>query len=215
MKIHSIKPGECLASLAKQYGFHDPDVIYQHPANQTLRQSRPNMHILQQGDQVCVPNNNTKSTAFESNGQLTLTIKGQVTEFETVIEDDQGEPLANMPYELEVAGHKSTGFTDINGKLSNKIDASAKTGTLVIFLDQMKKNTLTWKLQLGQLPPHDSAIGIQARLNNLGYFCANETGELDPSTKEAISTFKRRHGLTPSAAVDDEFLATLRQEYGF
>jgi N-acetylmuramoyl-L-alanine amidase len=215
MKIVNVGAGECLASLAKQHGFENPDLIYDHPANEVLRKNRPNMHVLQAGDKVFIPEKTSKSIPFDSSGKLKLVVKGQVTEFATVIEDDKGTPLSNMPFELEVAGETSTGMTDAQGRVTATIDASAKTGKLIIYLDKVKKNTLTWPLALGDLPPHDAAIGIQARLNNLGFYCANETGALDATTKEAITAFKTKHGLTPNAKVDDEFLSTLKQEYGF
>lgn len=215
MKRLKVKVGDCFASLAKQHGFHDANIIYDDPANQVLRQSRPNMHVLQEGDEVCVPSKRAKSMPLNKKGSMTFTIKGQVTEFATVITDNTGNPLTNMPYELNVGTQKSFGTTDQNGTLSQKIDASAKLGMLIVFLDSVKKNTLTWSLQLGALPPHNSAVGIQARLNNLGYFCANEIGNLDDTTSKAITAFKTKHGQTPNAVVDDAFLVCLKQEYGF
>ncbi|WP_395344113.1 peptidoglycan-binding protein [Ningiella sp. W23] len=215
MKKHSIKSGECLASLAKHYGFHDCKVIYDAPVNEVLRLQRPNMHVLQEGDQLFIPERQTKSVRLGSGIQHTFKVKGQVTEFVTLVQDSGGNALANMPYELDVGGYKLTGITDKDGLVRKKIDASAKTGKLIIFLDELKKNVLTWPLEFGSLPPHDSAIGIQARLNNLGYFCANETGVLDDTTKDAISAFKSKHGLTANATVDERFLAALKHEYGF
>jgi N-acetylmuramoyl-L-alanine amidase len=215
MNIVSVAKGECIASLAKKHGFENPDTIYNFSANEVLRANRPNMHVLQVGDKVVIPAKQSKSMPFDASGRLALTVKGQVTIFESIIEDDKGAPLAKVPYELEIAGEKTQGVTDAQGKVSEKIDASAKTGKLIVYLDKIKKNTLTWTLELGELAPHDSAIGIQARLNNLGYFCANETGVLDPSTKQAITAFKTKHGLTPTSTVDDEFLSVLLQNYGF
>ena len=58
VKTIKVKQGECMSSYAKKYGFHDPDVIYSHPANSALKTERKNPHILKKGDVVKIPDRN-------------------------------------------------------------------------------------------------------------------------------------------------------------
>lgn len=209
------KVGDCFASIAKQHGFESAAFLYEYEANAALRKARPNMHILQIGDPVFLPNKSNKTVPIKSDGCLSLTLKGQTTLFETIIEDFDGIALANKPYELEVAGSIKKGISDPQGQIAERINASAKSGTLRIFLDSVKKNVLTWQLEFGSLYPPQHPIGMQARLNNLGYYCANETGDIEITTQDAIKAFKSRHGLNPTATVDSTFIQKLVDEYGF
>ncbi|MGQ8367231.1 peptidoglycan-binding domain-containing protein [Glaciecola sp. 1036] len=210
-----VKSGDCCASLAKQFGYKDPTSIYQNQANEKLRNLRPNMHLLQTGDVVFLPEKKPKSMPIDKSGKVQITVKGQVTQFKTLIQDNLGNPLANKPFEIEIKNQTINGLTNSIGEIKVNIDASAKTGILRIFLDSVKKNTLTWPLEFGALPPHDSIIGAQARLNNLGFYCANEAGEIDQSTQDAICSFKTSQGLNPDSNLDEHFFNALLEIYGF
>ncbi len=55
MKIHIVKAGESLSSIARQYGFLDWRPVYNHGSNATLRGLRPNPSLIRPGDQVAIP----------------------------------------------------------------------------------------------------------------------------------------------------------------
>lgn len=214
MKIWLTKNGDCMASIAKQHGFHDADTIYQHPANSELKNQRTNLHLLRPGDKVCIPDKKTKTVEIPTETCSVFTIKGLLTELKLVIEDVDGNPLINTEYLLDVAGLKYHGKSDDAGLVVQKIDASAKKAELTLFLDEYQKNTLFWSLELGALPPHEEPSGIQARLNNLGYYCANELGDIDSTTSNAINAFKTKHGLANDAVIDHALTSTLLSVYG-
>ena len=214
LSIYITKQGDCFASIAKQHGFHEADVIYQHPSNTDLKAHRPNLHVLNTGEHVVVPNKTVKTIEIPSQTSSVFTIQGLLCELKLVIEDFDGNPLANTHYSLDVEGAQYNGQSDESGMLIEKIDASAKKAKLFIFLDSYQKDTLFWPLELGGLTAHSDVSGIQARLNNLGYFCNNETGELDSSTKRAVNEFKINNDLANDSVIDFEFTSKLLSVYG-
>jgi len=214
LNTYIVKSGDCFASIAKQFGFHDADIIYQHPANAELKKQRANLHILKPGDKVCIPDKKAKSIELTPNACTVLTIKGLLTELKLLIADFDGNPLANTDYQLDVAGALYLGRSDDSGMLVQKIDAIAKKAELTLFLDAHKKDTLFWSVDLGGLTPHFEISGMQARLNNLGYFCANESGDIDSTTNNAINAFKINNGLTNDAIIDHALLSKLVSVYG-
>ena len=214
MNTYIVKSGDCFASIAKQFGFHDADMIYQHPANAELKKQRANLHVLKPGDKVCIPDKKTKTIELTPDVCTVLTIKGLLTELKLLIEDFDGNPLVNTEYQLDVVGTQYLGRTDDSGMLVEKIDASAKKATLILFLDVHKKDCLFWPLELGGLTPHSDICGMQARLNNLGYYCANESGDIDSSTKNAINAFKTSNGLTNDSVIDQALISKLASVYG-
>jgi hypothetical protein len=214
VKTHIIKSGDCFASIAKLYGFHDADVIYQYSANAELKKSRPNLHILNPKDKVYIPEKKAKTISLAAETCTVFTIKGLLTELKLAIEDFDGNPLPDTDYLLDVAGIKYEGTTDGTGMMTQKIDAIAKKATLTLFLDTDKKNSIFWSLALGGLTPHVETTGIQERLNNLGYYCANENGDIDSTTISAINAFKVNNGLANNAVIDNSLTSKLMSIYG-
>jgi len=52
---------------------------------------------------------------------------------------------------------------------------------------------------IGELATIDDVAGIQARLNNLGYDCGGEDGQLGPGTSGAIARFQTAQGIAATA----------------
>ncbi len=59
LKIHTLRQGECLVSISLKYGF-SPENLWNNPANAQLKLNRPNYHVLYPGDQVIIPELQTK-----------------------------------------------------------------------------------------------------------------------------------------------------------
>ena len=55
MATHTVIRGDCLSSIAKQYGFSDYKTIYDHPQNQAFKQKRPNPNLIMAGDEIFIP----------------------------------------------------------------------------------------------------------------------------------------------------------------
>ena len=54
-KVYTVRPGETLSSIARQFGFSTWRDIYYNPANPSLRARRPDPDQLRPGDQIMIP----------------------------------------------------------------------------------------------------------------------------------------------------------------
>ena len=77
MKTHKVQKGDCMSSLAEEYGLHDPQLIYSHTDNAALKTKRTNPNVLYKGDVVKVPDKepgkdgggDSKKHRFKAKGQ--------------------------------------------------------------------------------------------------------------------------------------------------
>ena len=54
-EIHVVRSGESLSGIARSYGFADWRAIYDHQANASLREARPDPAMIHPGDRVFIP----------------------------------------------------------------------------------------------------------------------------------------------------------------
>ena len=212
MPKHVVQPGECLARIARQYGFNDYRTVYEHPDNAELRQKRPNANILHPGDVVSIPARKPKSLSVPT---------GQVHRFQVVVPkkelhlkllDQEGNPIANEPYVLTVDEEAPIEGkqTDGDGRLKERVPLSSAGATL-----EIKGRTL--RLRFGQLNPlrdgpRDDVSGIQGRLRNLGYDPGTD-GKLGERTRLALAVFQLDEGLEMTGEPDEQTLAKLEQSH--
>src|SRR4249920_494288 len=52
---HTVLQGECLSSIAHDFGFGDWHVIYDHPQNASFKTKRPNPNLIYPGDELFIP----------------------------------------------------------------------------------------------------------------------------------------------------------------
>ncbi|MBL4764877.1 MAG: peptidoglycan-binding protein [Colwellia sp.] len=211
---HKVKQGDCLASIAKQYGFHEPEIIYSNASNSALKSKRKNLHILKKGDVVKIPDKENKQESITDGKKHSFVAKGLITEFKLLLENFDGTALANKEYLLAIEGALHEGTTTEAGLVAHKIDASATGGKITVWLDSEKIQSITWLLNIGFLDPLDENSGVQARLNNLGYDCGEIDGKIDNKSKLAIKAFKTNNGLNKDDVVDDITKKKLKEVYG-
>jgi N-acetylmuramoyl-L-alanine amidase len=120
--------------------------------------------------------------------------------------DDQ--PLADAGYELHVRDAVRNGKTDGNGVMEEPIPANLENAKLV-FPDR----SLEVKIHFAHLDPVEEATGVQARLNNLGFWCGAVDGDIGPHTRAALASFQAAHGLDPTGEPTDETRERLRADH--
>jgi len=203
----TVKPGDCLYSLAAQHGF-TADTLKAHANNQALMEQRPDPTQLLPGDQVFIPEKKCTPVVaetgmrhrFRRNGTRT-TVKARFLDFD--------KPLAKQRYILNADGQLSDGITDDNGGIDITLAATVKTATVII---GAAPNEREYTLQLGGLDPADTVTGQQQRLSNLGFYDGNIDGTKGAMTNEAIRAFKINQELTVNDQLDPETLTLLSQE---
>ena len=214
MPMHTVAQGECLSSIAKQYGFHDYRTIYDHANNADFRQLRKNPNVINAGDQLFIPEKDPKVVERPTGAVHTFQVQRRKTLLRIVVKDQEDQPLRNQPYTLEVEDQKFAGTTDGNGLLKQAIPPDAIVGVLRMThaLDGGTHN-LEWRLRLGHLDPAEELSGAQARLNNLGFFCGAVDGVSGPRTENALRSFQKKNGLTETGQLDDATKGLLRDSH--
>jgi N-acetylmuramoyl-L-alanine amidase len=193
MAEHLVEQGECLSSIAEKYGFKDYRSIYDHPQNRHLRQKRPNPNVLHPGDLVFVPDKEKRKEPCSTEKRHRFVVKSATVLLRIYLKETGGKALANLNYTLAVGEQKLKGRTDGEGLLKQEIPADVHSGKLT--LDDLG---ISWELEIGHLDPVDDKTdetvrmtGIQARLNNLGYFCGAVDGVFGPLTEAALKRFQK------------------------
>ncbi|QRK13157.1 peptidoglycan-binding protein [Archangium violaceum] len=212
MPQHKVQPGECLDAIALRYGFSDWNHVYNHPKNEALRKKRPNPHLLHPGDVVFIPELQKQDRRFATGQTHQFIYKRPMRELRLNLRDEQGEPLRNMPYLLEVDGVASDGTTDGDGHLVHKVPVKAESAKLAV-------GEREWTVRIGFLNPvrdtDDEGIsGVQARLRNLGFDPGPIEGKLSPQLRDAICSFEVLHGLEVTGEPSGKTLDKLLDVHG-
>jgi N-acetylmuramoyl-L-alanine amidase len=203
-KNHKVKQGDCLSSIAKKYGFPDYKVIWDDGANAELKQKRKNPNLLFPGDIVVVPDLELKQVDKPTEQKHNFVLDKGTVKFQLIVKDDEDKPYANCKYDLKIDGKDFTGTTDGSGKIEQDIPADASNGEVAIYETKDGEECVitVFKLELGHLDPVEEATGVQARLNNLGFFCGKIDGIVGPLTQEALKAFQEKNGLSVTGAAD-------------
>jgi N-acetylmuramoyl-L-alanine amidase len=209
MAKHTVKQGECIESIAFEKGFFW-ETIWNDSQNAELKRNRKDPNVLFMGDEVFIPEKNEKTESCATKQRHRFRKKGVPSKFRLVLEDEQNQPRANLPYVLKIDGELFSGETDAEGALELQIPPNAKLGKLTVEADDDKE---VYELNFGHIDPISEVSGIQARLNNLGYDCGPTDGKLCPATKEAISTFQEEHGLPVTGEPDEQTQQKLKEEH--
>ena len=199
-----VSQGDSIPSLAKEYGFF-PDTIWNHGANAGLRAKRKSMNQLFPGDEVFIPDLNENPYNRPTDAKHKFKRKGVPAKLKMQFKS-LGQPRKNEKYVLQIDGQIINGTLDGDGKLEQFIPPNARGGQ--ILLSGGKESI---PVQIGYLNPVTELSGVQQRLNNLGFFCGNESGDADDKTKAALETFQRRNGLPVTGDADGATKAKLQE----
>jgi len=198
-RVHVVRQGETAAQIAWKYGFSDVGTVWHHPDNRELAKARPNPDVLRPGDKVSIPPHKTAVFKLAAEQETKITAKRPTQRLHLTIEWDIDEPAATARYELTFREgrkvHRRKGTTAGDGLLDEKLPLSATELRLSIWPKDSKGKTdcLILDLGMGHLDPIEDLSGVQARLENLGFHCGDEEGELGPRTQAALKRFRSQH----------------------
>ncbi len=208
MPDYKVKQGDCLSSIAHRYGLKW-EKVWNHPKNSSLKEKRKNPNVLHPGDMLFVPDKEEKQESGATEQRHRFKVKGVPSKLILILKDEEDNPRANVNYTLEVDDQLFQGKTDGKGKLEQSIPPGAKKGRLTI-----EDGPEEYSLQLGKIDPITEMTGIQARLNNLGFYLGPVDGKMNPETTEAIKIFQRKHGLKVNGEADQATRDKLLNEHG-
>jgi len=212
MPTYIVQDGDCLASIAKQAGFADWHTIYDDSHNADFRKLRPDPNVICPGDELFIPDKEAKTDSKGTDTASTFKLIAKKTFLKIRMKDEKGQPFAGKKFSLKIGGATTEGVTGSDGLIQQEIAADTRTGQLTVFLDDdTTKPGFIWDLNVGGLDPVSTSKGVQARLNNLGFFCGAVDGVIGPRTKAALSGFQSKNGLTVSGDADSATRDKLRQ----
>jgi N-acetylmuramoyl-L-alanine amidase len=208
---HTVNQGEQLSSIAERYGFSDYRTVWDHPDNAVLKQLRKSPHVLLPGDVIAIPDRTDKKVAVETGKLHVFLLDAAPVRLRLRVQDYWGDPMASTDCMLTVEGSTFELVTDGDGYLDQEIPASAERATLTV-------GELELDLRIGHLDPVDAMTGLQARLNNLGYY----TGEFPESGDEldeellafAIELFQWDNDFLVDGMKTADLLDKLRSSFG-
>lgn len=204
-KIHKIKQGDSVASLADAAG-HFPGTIWDHPENSALRSRRDNMNILAEEDELFIPDVENKMLPCKTEMRHRFRRVGVPALYRVQLLLN-GEPRKNLKSLLVVEGIVYEGATDEQGMIEVFVPPSTKEIQLFIGDEEYPRI-----LQIGDLEPVDSIPGVQQRLRNLGYDCP-ASGSLDEATRAALWAFQQSMEIPPTGDPDSATLSMLRRAH--
>jgi hypothetical protein len=202
--VHVVKQGDCLYRIAKQYGFADWHTIYDHADNEAFRHKRPNPNVIFPGDEIAIPDKDTKQITLPTTTKHKLKVKRPKVMLRIKLENELCEPLAGKQFELAFGEELHEGSTDGDGILEVKVKASDEVGELTVWgSGDREAERWFWHIRVGHLDPVEELVGVRQRLNNLGFYCEPKGEEPDDTLRFAVKGFQRIEGLDATGEVDD------------
>lgn len=221
--------GDCLARVANQSGFYDPDRIRQCSANQSLFDERPNPQCLNPGDVITVPDPELVTHQGQCEDTVNLAVKRIKAQLEIQILDTDGMPVADggrftlttHPSGIEIGGGLS------HGLVRATVPIEEHTATLTLEYKPRtiadENRSVSWVLRMGspqELGTDETDVNlaaVQMRLKNLGFYFGRprptpppKTVGEDPGFDFAVRLFQMGYGLKVSGQIDGPTLAKLR-----
>jgi hypothetical protein len=218
--VHVVRQGECLSSIAADYGFVDWRTVYEHPDNADFRALRPNPNLIYPGDRIVIPDRREKEESGDTEQRHRFVRRGARHRLKVRVQDLEGEPIAGAPYRLLVDGKRYEGNTAGDGMVEQVISPQARYGELTVWPTAAPSDTdpgpacLTWTLALGHLDPVEELTGVQARLNNLGFESGPVDGIMGPITRSAVRRFQEKHALLVDGIPGPQTQGKLVEVYG-
>lgn len=211
---YTVKQGDHLSKIAKDNGFTDYTVIWDHPENAGLKKQRQNPNILLPGDQIFIPDMEQKQESGPTDKRHTFTVDTKPLKLRLVLEDIYEKPIAGAMCALLVGDQTFQLTTDGQGKLEQEIPLDATQAYLTIRGDQTPFEHDIIPIKIGHLDPVAELSGQIARLNNLGYFAGALDGSDQPAFESAVEEFQCDHGLKVDGDCGPKTQAKLKEVHG-
>lgn len=206
-KVHKVKQGESVASIAYAHGLL-PSTIWDDPQNSEIKERRSDPNVLAVGDEIFVPDNKIKWVSMSTDKKHKLVRRSVPEKLQIRFLDASGEPRAGISYEFEIDGEVRSGTTNDKGEVIESIMPDANQATIRFSEEEL------YRVKIGHLDPVTEITGLQARLRNLGYYEGEVDGDLGEVTARALRSFQSKEdGLESTGEADDATLEQLIDVY--
>lgn len=209
-RIHKIKPGEHLSSIAESYGFANFEAIWNDPGNKGLRECREDPHVLFPGDEVVIPDVPVRSFERAVDRRCSFEVHVESALLRLQLLDPRRQPIANATGTLEAGGQEQTVTTDGDGILEARVPRNTTRAHLEI-------GEREYELVIGHLDPVGCSTGNLGRLHNLAF---SPVSWAQPGAAEAralrlaLERLENSEGTPPQGQATAELLGKLRERHG-
>ena len=210
MPRYTVKQGDCIMSIAEEYGFLW-ETIWNFPDNADLKELRKDPNILHPGDVVVIPEKTPRKESAPVDQLSQYVKKTPKAQVRLRLLDLKRQPRAGVDYTATVDGVSSSGTSDWDGYITIVAPPDARQLKLKV-TEGPKIDEYT--LPLGSIDPIEELSGIQHRLTNLGYSCGSEQGTLGENTRSSLRAFQKEMNLNVTGEADDATREKLKQLHG-
>ena len=215
-KVHRVKQGESVLLIAQKYGFNKWRTIYDHPDNSEFRRLRPEQDLIYPGDKIIIPDHEPKSYSVSVNAWHTFEVLRPKQVLKIRVKPSDSQDWEGRKADLRVGGRVIESKIDSEGFAVFKLPRlTTRRATLEIYSgNNVEKPSYVVGLKLAHLDPLETAEGVQARLNSLGYECGKVDGNLGEVSTEAIRQFQVDNHLKVDGEAGDKTRTRIKALYG-
>lgn len=184
--FHVVSAGEWLQSICRDLLVRDPKRVWEHAENAKIKQTRKEQE-LHPGDVLFIPEPRPKKETCADKAKHTFKVASFTEDFTLKLQEPDGSPMKNLKYRLVLGDYEFNASTDGDGKIEHK-KLVLRSGTQGVL--EVPDRGLRYPIAMGALNPGDKTegdepnyddglSGIRQRLNNLGYFAGESSGNPD------------------------------------
>ena len=218
MTPYVVRRGDHLVKIVTSRNL-DPDEVWQHPKNATLRGKRKSMHVLCAGDIVFLPNPPPVKWLPISVGASNPFKATVPTVKITVVFSRTGKPLASESCTVDELPALGSLTTDGSGSLTFQAPVHLEHMTVTF-----PKYGAKYGLRVGHLDPVEEPSGVLQRLRNMGYTTRvpgggvwRGSGPQSPDEAElfrGLLAFQAAQKLPPTGILDQATRDALAKQHG-
>lgn len=207
---HTVEKGECMATIAKRFGFLNWKTIYDDPKNASFREDNPDPTCIQPGSSLYIPDKKRETVKAAGRPKVTFVAKKPELYFTVMLIDHQNRPLSDIPYTLTIGEQQYSGNT-VGGYIEHAITVDDKEGELSIRpYEEFPDWIVACKFQLGHLDTAESVAGHQQRSHHKRNYTGPPDGNADSATKAAICRLQIANNMAPDGSATPKTAALLR-----
>ena len=195
MPSHVVKQGEHASRIAQEAGLGGFALVWDHPENAEVRETRRNPHVLLARDQLFVPDIAPRTEGGATDARHRFRAQWSPLTLRVRLLGVHDQELGDVPCELRLGGDPQRTNTDDQGVVEEQIDPSLEDCRFQMTEapDSLQE---CFQLRVGHLDPVGEEPGQRARLVNLGYMIERDDDENDARFALAMQEFQCEHGLT-------------------
>lgn len=214
--VHTVKQGETLTRIAKQYSYSSWKSIYYDPSNSEFQKLRPNPDLIFPGDKINIPDIKPRKMTVGATRQHVFCVKREGEYFRLKIQNRKGESWTGKKVVLDADGDMQEFTLDESGIVEfNLGDKELSNAKLDVYTDDdIDYPSHSIELKLGHLDPVEELSGVQARCNALGFDCGVVDGLNGKNTEKGVKAFQKAHGLVVDGIAGPNTKKKLKEVYG-